>query len=136
MAFGVSTLYLADAVRANGGDVVIATEYEPDKAALARANFQEAGLDALIDLREGDLRETLKSLQGPIDFVLMDIWTEMVMPAVTLIAPHLRPGAAIVCDNTTQFAEAYRVYFDFIDRGGFATQTLPFDGGLELTIKL
>ena len=43
-SFGVSTLYLADAVRANGGGVVIGTEHEPAKAAAARANFAEAGL--------------------------------------------------------------------------------------------
>src|SRR5215471_7703636 len=32
---GLSTLYLAAAVRANGGGVVIGTEYEPAKAAAA-----------------------------------------------------------------------------------------------------
>src|SRR4029453_13902682 len=70
-SFGVSTLYLADAVRANGGGVVIGTEYEPAKAAQARANFEAAGLAEFIDLREGDLRETLKVVEGPVDFVLV-----------------------------------------------------------------
>lgn len=37
---GVSTLYLAAAVRDNGGGAVIGTEYEPAKARAARANFQ------------------------------------------------------------------------------------------------
>lgn len=134
-SFGVSTLYLAEALRLNGGGTVIATEYEPDKAAAARRNFTEAELDHLIDLREGDLRETLLSIEGPIDFVLMDIWTEMVVPAMTLITPHLRAGAAIVCDNTVDFAEAYRDYFEFIAANGFVTRTLPFEGGLELTVK-
>jgi len=135
-SYGVSTLYLADALRANGGGLVIATEYEADKAAAARANFAEAGLASLIDLREGDLRETLKTLEGPIDFVLMDIWTEMVCPAMALIAPHLRSGAVVVCDNTAQFGEAYEDYFEFIGRGGYVTRTLPFDGGLELTVRI
>src|SRR5215469_14471086 len=67
-SFGVSTLYLAAAVKANGGGVVIATEHEPEKAKIARANFAEAGLSELIELREGDLRETLKGLEGPVDF--------------------------------------------------------------------
>jgi len=35
-SFGVSTLYLAAALRDNGGGVVIATEYEPEKARRAR----------------------------------------------------------------------------------------------------
>src|SRR5205085_8014521 len=49
---GVSTLYLAAAVRANGGGLVIGTEHEAEKAMAARANFAVAGLADLIDLRE------------------------------------------------------------------------------------
>lgn len=137
-SFGVSTLYLAAAVRDDGGGTVIATEYEPAKAAKARANFQAAGLSELIDLREGDLRETLKVIEGPVDFVLMDIWTEMVAPAMQLIAPHLRPGAVVVCDNTSQFTQAYRHFFAFVadPANGLKTLTLPFDGGLEFTVKV
>lgn len=125
-------------MRDNGGGTVIATEYEPAKAAKARANFQAAGLSELIDLREGDLRETLKVIEGPVDFVLMDIWTEMVAPAMQLIAPHLRPGAVVVCDNTSQFTQAYRHFFAFVadPANGLKTLTLPFDGGLEFTVKV
>src|SRR5580704_17639258 len=43
-SFGVSTLYLAAAVRDNGGGVVHAAENEPAKATQARANFEAAGL--------------------------------------------------------------------------------------------
>ena len=137
-SFGVSTLYLADAVRANGGGVVIGTEYEPAKAAAARANFAAGGLEAFIDLREGDLRETLKVIAGPVDFVLMDIWTEMARPALELVAPHLRPGALVVADNTTQFREAYRHFLDFVadPKNGLKSLTLPYDGGLELVVKV
>lgn len=136
-SFGVSTLYLADAVRANGGGVVIGTEYEPAKAAQARANFEAAGVADLIDLREGDLRETLKVIEGPVDFVLMDIWTEMAAPALELILPHLRPGAVVVADNTTQFRHAYRHFFDIVadPKNGLTTLTLPFDNGLEMVVK-
>jgi predicted O-methyltransferase YrrM len=135
---GVSTLYLAAAVRDNGGGVVIGTEYEPEKAMAARANFSEAGLERFIELREGDLRETLKILEGPIDFVLMDIWTEMARPAIELIAPHLRPGAVVCADNTGGFTEPYRHYFAFVNdpANGLRTMTLPFGGGFEFTVKL
>lgn len=137
-SYGVSTLYLADAVRANGGGVVIGTEYEPAKAAAARANFKAAGLSEMIDLREGDLRETLKGLEGPIDFVLMDIWTEMARPAMELVAPCLRPGGVVVADNAESFREAYRFFFDYVaePKNRLSTLTLPFDGGLEMVVKL
>jgi predicted O-methyltransferase YrrM len=137
-SFGVSTLYLAAAVKANGGGVVIGTEYEPKKAAAARALFAEAGLSDVIELREGDLRETLRDPGGKVDFMLVDIWVAMARPALELVSPFLRPGAAVVCDNTGQFAEAYADYFAFIrdPANRFATQTLPFQGGLEFSVKL
>jgi|HubBroStandDraft_1064217.scaffolds.fasta_scaffold402568_2 predicted O-methyltransferase YrrM len=137
-SFGVSTLYLAAAVRDNGGGVVIGTEHEPAKAKAARANFTEAGLAEFIDLREGDLRETLKNLTGPIDFALFDIWTEMARPALELVAPHLRPGAVICADNTDNVRGPYGPYFAFVNdpANGLRTMTLPFDGGFEFTIKV
>ena len=137
-SFGVSTLYLADAVRANGGGLVIGTEHEPAKAAAARASFAEAGLSEFVDLREGDLRETLKVIEGPVDFVLMDIWTEMARPAIELVAPHLRTGAVVVADNTAQVRHAYRAFFEFVEdpANHLRGLTLPFDGGLEFVVRV
>jgi predicted O-methyltransferase YrrM len=137
---GVSTLYLAAAVRDNvhalGGDgVVIGTEYEPNKASAARAHFAQAGLSRFIDLREGDLRETLKEISGPLDFVLVDIWIAMARPALAMVAPYLKPGAVVVCDNTEQYRREYADYFAFLDANGFRTMTLPFTGGLEMSVR-
>jgi len=136
-SFGVSTIYLADAVRANGGGTVIATEHEPGKCAAARSHFAEGGLSDLIDLREGDLRETLKTIEGPVDFVLMDIWTEMARPAIELIHPHLQRGAVVVADNTTQVRHAYARFFEFVEapQNRLTAMTLPFAGGLEFIVR-
>ena len=137
-SYGVSTLYLADAIRANGGGTVIATEYEPEKCAAARKSFEAAGLSPFIDLREGDLRETLQVIEGPVDFVLMDIWTEMARPAMELIGPHLRSGAVVLADNTGgRFRQPYRHFFAYVDdpANGFTHATLPFEGGLEMVVK-
>jgi predicted O-methyltransferase YrrM len=139
---GVSTLYLAAAVRDNihaaGSDgVVIGTEYEPEKARIARAHFAQADLSRFIDLREGDLRETLKRIDGPVDFMLVDIWVPMARPALELVTPHLKPGAIVVCDNTAQHRGAYADYFAFLENpaNGFRTMTLPFGGGFELSVR-
>src|SRR5258707_4022352 len=136
-SYGVSTIFLAAAVRDNGGGVVIGTEYEPEKAGIARRHFDEAGVSTLIDLREGDLRHTLVDVEGPIDFTLIDIWTPMALPALSLVAPRLRQGAVVICDNTVQFRDAYGEYFEFVDdpRNGLRTMTLPFEGGLEFTVR-
>ena len=138
-SFGVSTLYLAAAVRDNQVEngVVIGTEHEPNKVKIARAIFVKAGLSEFIELREGDLRETLKDIEGPVDFVLVDIW-EMALPALELVSPSLRPGAIVVCDNTTVDAVEYYDYFEFVKdpSNRFHTMTVPFDGGLELTVRV
>lgn len=139
-SYGVSTIYLAAAVRGNvarlGGEgIVVGTEYEPGKAAAARALFAETGLDGSIDLREGDLRETLRDLVGPVDFVLMDIWLPMVAPALELLAPRLAPRAVIIADNTEREREGYRPLFDFLAANAFTSTTLPFEGGLELAVR-
>jgi len=121
----------------NGDPTVVATEDEPEKARRARRHFAEAGVADLIDLREGDLRETLARVHAPIDFMLIDIWTPMARPALEFVHPHLREGAVVIADNTEEFREGYGEYFDFInDPGnGLRTMTLPFEGGLEFTVR-
>ena len=136
-SFGVSTLYLAAAIRDNGGGTVIGTEYESEKAKIARTHFAQAGLSEFVDLREGDLRETLKKLEAPVDFLLVDIWTPLARPVMELVGPHLRKGAIVIADNTDTYRIAYGDYFAYINdpANGFSTMTLPFDGGLEMSVK-
>jgi predicted O-methyltransferase YrrM len=137
-SYGVSTLYLAAAVRDNGGGTVIATEYEASKAAIARAHFAEAQLSSYVELREGDVRDTLKHIDGPVDFLLIDIWTPLARPVIELVHQHLRPGAIVVTDHTASPENDYQDFFAFVrdSAKGFMTQTLPFEGGLELSVKL
>jgi predicted O-methyltransferase YrrM len=138
-SFGVSTLYLAAAVRDNRVEngVVIGTEFEPKKAEVARANFVEAGLGEFIELREGDLRQTLQDVGDPVDFMLVDIW-DVALPALERVSASLRPGAIVVCDNTAVDASEYRGYFEFVNdpKNRFRTMTVPFAGGFELTVRV
>ncbi len=71
----MSTIYLALAVGQNGGGKVIATENESVKAARAKGHWRRAGaeVEQWIELREGDLRETLKvDLPQTVDALLLD----------------------------------------------------------------
>lgn len=141
-SFGVSTIFLAAAIRENikedGGEgCVYCSEYEPEKAKIARANFEEAGVSDLIDLHEGDILSELKDVDDTIDFILMDIWGPIPRPLLEMFSDRLRPGAVVIADNTESFRDAYQEYFDFINdpTNGLSTITLPFDGGLEFTVK-
>jgi predicted O-methyltransferase YrrM len=69
--------------------------------------------------------------------MLADIWIAMARPALELVAPHLKAGAVVVCDNTELHRSAYADCFAFLEDPvvGFQTMTLPFDGGLELSVR-
>jgi predicted O-methyltransferase YrrM len=95
-SFGVSTLYLAAAMRDQGAGTVIGTEIEPEKARQARESFAQGGVADLIDLREGNALDTLKDCGGPVDFLLVDGFPQFARPIIELMAPQLRPGAIVV----------------------------------------
>src|SRR5262245_29712168 len=73
-SFGISTLYLAAAVKDNGGGLVIGSELEESKHQTATANLAEAGLGDVTDVRLGDALETLRDVPEPVDMVLLDGW--------------------------------------------------------------
>ena len=72
-SFGLSTLYLAAALRDNGGGRLITSEFEPSKVARARENLTEGGLVDLVEIRQGDALQTLRvDLPETIDLLLLD----------------------------------------------------------------
>jgi predicted O-methyltransferase YrrM len=116
---GVSTIYLAAAVRDNlrdfGGEgIVIGTEIEPSKAAAAQANLSEAGLANFTEIRIGDATETLRDAGGSVDFLLLDSWIPLVRPVIDVMAPQLRTGSMVLCDNVELFEAEYAAYTWFI----------------------
>ncbi|KAM0665623.1 hypothetical protein ACQRIT_006479 [Beauveria bassiana] len=149
-SFGVSTIYLALAASANaaaaaaGGKVgktarVVATEYEPTKAARAREYWAQCGdvVTSAIQLREGDLRETLKEDLEDVDLLLLDIWTEMALPTLKIVQRKMRRGAIVIADNTS-VSEGYDEMLTYMRNpdSGFITMTLPFSQGLEFCVYL
>ena len=142
-SFGVSTIYLAaavrDTVRADGGSgVVIGSEIEPTKARVANANLAEAGLANFVDIRVGDARQTLRDAGGPVDFLLLDSWIPLVRPVMDAVAPQLRPGAIVVCDNVQMYEREYAEYTSLVrnPKNGFRSVMLSHEGGLEISVKL
>ncbi len=135
-SFGISTIYLAAAVRDNGGGTVIGTELEPAKHAGAQRNLEEAGLSDYVDIRKGDAMETLRDVEGPIDMVLLDGWKDLYIPVLELITPRLRPGAVVMADNIFTFKRSLRPYVDYVQSGsnGFESTTLELGEGLEFSI--
>ncbi len=135
---GISTLYLAAAVRDNGGGVVIGSEIEPGKIKQARAHIEEAGLSAFVEIREGDARETLANPGGSVDMVLLDGMKELYLPIAELLTPHLRRGAVVLADSILSFRKALAPYCAHMRdaANGFQSVTLYLGDGTEYSVRL
>jgi len=135
-SFGVSTIYLAAAVRDNGGGKVIGTELEPTKIAKARENINAAGLGAFAEIREGDAAKTLADVEAPVDLILLDGWKDLYMPLLKLLTPKLRRGSVVFADNIHTFRKTLRPYVAHMrdPQNGFVTTTLSTGSGLEYSV--
>lgn len=103
-SFGISTLYLAAAAADTGGKVT-GSEFHPDKAGKARSNLADAGLSAQADIRVGDARETLGSIEGPIDLLFLDGAKDLYIEILQMLEGRLRPGALVIADNADHLPE-------------------------------
>jgi predicted O-methyltransferase YrrM len=134
-SMGLSTIYLAAALRDNGGGQLIGSELEPTKVARARANLDAAGLADLVEIREGDALETLKDVGGEVDVLLIDGAWSLYLPVLKLIEPRLAPGATVLGENA--FAHDYLDYVR-TPANGYLSQPLAIDEGRgnEFTVRV
>ncbi len=136
-SYGVSTLYFADALRTLGRGVVVATELDAHKCARLREHLVDAGVEAYVDLREGDVFETVDTLEGHFDMVFIDIWADAYLPLLRRVERLLRPGSIVLADNmyTAQAAVVpFKRYLDTHPR--MSSTTLDFESGMEFAVRL
>ena len=132
-SFGISTLYLAAAAEKTGGKV-ITTELLASKCEVANRNFQEAGVEDIVDLREGDALETLKDIPGEIDFLLLDGWNDLYLPLLKILEPKFKKGTLIYTDNASfRSAQPFLAYLDSRPEMYKSQRLRDEKGGSELT---
>lgn len=132
-SFGLSTLFLAAALRDNGGGVLIGSEFEPSKIALARKHFIEGGVSDLIDIREGDALVTLATdMPEAVDLLLLDGAKALYGDVLDRVEKHLRPGALVVADNTDYCPE----YLAHVREPANGYLSVAFADDIELSIRL
>lgn len=135
---GFSTLWLADAVGKNGK--IITIEMDPQKIERARKNFKQAGVDKLIEIKQGVALDVLRKLKGKFDFVLLDADKENIIKYFDLVLPMVRAGGIIAADNML-FPPHYRPMMEKYSRHvrsnpRVQSVTVPIGMGEEITIKL
>jgi predicted O-methyltransferase YrrM len=132
-SFGVSTLYLAAALRDNGGGVLITSEFEPSKIERARGNLAAGGLIDLVEIRQGDALQTLAvDLPETIDLLLLDGAKALYPEILNLVESRLRPGALIVADNA-DYSPDYLARVRSPASGYLST---PFAEDVELSMRI
>ena len=132
-SFGVSTVYLAAALRDNGAGRIITTEFEPSKAARARENLTEAGFLDLVEIREGDALETLsRDLPDTFDLVLLDGAKALYADVLNRVEASLRPGSLVLADDARHCAE----FVSHMRSDANRYLSVPLAGDLEMSMRL
>jgi predicted O-methyltransferase YrrM len=137
---GFSTLWFADAMGKNHSTRVITIEMNPQKVELALKNFKEAGVDKMIEIKQGIALDLLHKLKGKFDFVFLDADKENIIRYFDLVLPKVRIGGIIAADNMLypdHFRPAMRKYARYVhSKPNIQSVTVPIGMGEEITIKL
>jgi predicted O-methyltransferase YrrM len=132
-SFGVSTIYLAAALRDNGGGRIVTTEFESSKVERARENLTEAGLIDLVEIREGDALETLAcDLPETLDLVLLDGAKGLYADILRRIEGCLRPGSLVLADDARYCEE----FVNQMRSNAGQYLSVPLAGDLEISMRL
>jgi predicted O-methyltransferase YrrM len=134
-SLGFSTIHLAAAARDLGDARVISTELESEKAEIARRNLAEAGLDDLVELREGDALETLRDLDI-VDLLFLDGWNNLYLAVLDLLEPALSSGALVIADLSEGDPEQVPYCERMHDpAGGYVSVDVPLDAGVVVSSR-
>jgi caffeoyl-CoA O-methyltransferase len=94
---GYASLWIASGLAAGGK--LITLDVDETAPQIGQRHWSQDPLGALIDLRIGDAQETLRGLEGGIDFAFIDADKAGYIDYYELLMQRLHPGGLIVADN-------------------------------------
>jgi predicted O-methyltransferase YrrM len=133
-AIGYSGLWIAKALDEIGIGKLITMDIDPDRSAEAGRNLDEAGLSNRVERQIGDAKELCKSVEGPVDFLILDGGFDNYFPCFLALKESLAPTAVIVADNVYIGEEEMKDYLDFV-RAHYRCETKWFELDLEWSPK-
>jgi predicted O-methyltransferase YrrM len=95
---GYSGIWFGLALKETGGKLRT-HEIDAQRAATARENFKQAGMEEIITVVEGDAHDQVKKLSGTIDIIFLDADKEGYVDYLNTLLPLLRPGGVILAHN-------------------------------------
>jgi len=138
-SMGYSAIWTGEAIQATGGKLTT-LEAVPGKVEVLHARIAQAGLQDTIEVVAGDAKETLRSLAGPWDLVLVDAWKDDYPLYFDLVFSKLRIGGLMLADNITSPSPPGPGIDEYVRKArshaDAQSQLVPLGNGLELTIRL
>ena len=145
MSVGYSTIWCAEAIQNNSGKI-ISIEQNSNKIKRAKENFQNAGIEGMITIREGQALEILTELNAQeknrefFDLVLIDADKENVKKYLDLIHPMVKLEGMIITDNMLypeKYQKEMKKFSEYIKtKSNLVTITSSIGNGEEITIKI
>ena len=94
---GYSGIWLAGALPPGG--MLITMEKDPERAAIAKSNFERAGLADRVSIMVGDAALKIVKVAGPFDLIFQDGHKPLYNTLLDPLVSRLRPGGLLVTDN-------------------------------------
>lgn len=132
---GYSTLWLAEAAQATGGQVTT-VEIDAKRSAEAKRHVAELELSEIVQFWVGDAADYLKEAQDTFDFILLDAernayenyWPDL----KRLIKPK---GGVLIIDNVISHAAEVKSFLELIKHDqNFMSSILPVGAGLCMVV--
>jgi len=95
---GYSGLWFCSALQKTGGHLTT-FEIDHERASMARGHFQDAGVENLVTLVEGDAHEQVAKLKIRIDVAFIDADKPGYVDYLNKVLPLMRPGGLILAHN-------------------------------------
>lgn len=150
-AIGYSTLHMAEQLDRGR---VVTLEIDPIRARQARAFLAAGGVAERVEIVEGDARETLPRVEGPVDLLFLDAAKDQYRSYLELAEPILSPCAALVVDNVLMSGEvalgagagetfwardklagARALNAELLESSGWVAAVLPIGDGVALASR-
>lgn len=151
-AIGYSGTWLARALPAGG--MLLTMEMNAERARVARANFERAGVADRTSVIVGDAQRMLAKVAGPFDLVFQDGDKLQYEPMLDRLVDLLRPGGLLVTDNVLwdgevvpgfvaspkrdpKDAQAIATYNERLNsHSRLKTATVPLRDGLAIAVRI
>ena len=95
---GYSGLWILNGLRNTGGRLYT-FELDEERADIAQANFDKAGVASQVEIIRGDAHKNLEQLEGPIDLAFIDAEKPGYRQYLEQLLPKMRPGGLILGHN-------------------------------------